>query len=47
VKGQNLQVVDFVDGVAKLARGAGYVIASSEQLVKGMLLFLLFIHLAK
>ena len=47
VKGQNLQVVDFVDGVAKLARGAGYVIASSEQLVKGMSLFLLFIYLAK
>jgi hypothetical protein len=34
--GQTLQVVNFEDGVAKLARGAGYVVASFRQLVKGM-----------
>jgi hypothetical protein len=34
-RGQQLQVVDFQDGVAKLARGDGYVVASSSQLVKG------------
>lgn len=36
MKGQTLQVVDFEDGVAKLARRSGYVVASSNQLVKGM-----------
>ena len=34
-KGQTVQVVAFEDGVAKLARGAGYILASSTQLVKG------------
>ena len=33
-KGQTVQVVTFENGVAKLARGAGYVIAKSSQLVK-------------
>jgi hypothetical protein len=33
--GQTVQVVDFQDGVAKLARGTGYILASSSQLVKG------------
>jgi hypothetical protein len=32
--GQKLQIVDFRDGVAKLARGEGYVVATSSQLVK-------------
>ena len=34
-RGQKLQIVSFEDGVAKLARGRGYVRASSKQLVKG------------
>ena len=34
-KGQTVQVVAFENGVAKLARGAGYIIANSNQLVKG------------
>jgi len=34
-RGQTVQVVAFEDGVAKLARGAGYILASSSQLVKG------------
>ena len=32
--GQTVQVVSFVDGVAKLARGRGYISATSKQLVK-------------
>lgn len=35
VKGQTVQVVNFQDGVATLARGAGYIVATSSQLVKG------------
>jgi len=34
-KGQSVQVVDFQDGVAKLARGEGYIVATTSQLVKG------------
>jgi hypothetical protein len=34
-EGQTVQVVEFEDGVAKLARGAGYIVANSSQLVKG------------
>lgn len=34
-KGQTVQVVDIIDGVVKLARGSGYVVASDCQLVKG------------
>lgn len=34
-KGQSVQVVDFEDGVAKLARDMGYIVATSSQLVKG------------
>jgi len=37
-KGQKVQVVDFEDGVAKLARGEGYILASKKELVKGKLL---------
>jgi hypothetical protein len=33
--GQTVQIVDFEDGVAKLARGQGFIVASSSQLVKG------------
>jgi len=33
-KGQKVQVVSFSDGVAKLARGAGFICATSSQLVK-------------
>lgn len=33
--GQTVQVVDFEDGVAKLARAQGYILATSSQLVKG------------
>jgi hypothetical protein len=33
--GQTVQLVSFVDGVGKLARGRGYVAATSKQLVKG------------
>lgn len=36
-QGQTVQVVNFNDGVAKLARGAGFIVASSSQLVKGEL----------
>lgn len=32
---QTVQLVSFVDGVAKLARGRGYIVATSKQLVKG------------
>jgi hypothetical protein len=36
--GQTVQIVDFEDGVAKLARGHGFIVAnSSSQLVKGTL----------
>lgn len=35
-RGQKVQVVDFDDGVAKLARGEGFILASSKDLVKGM-----------
>lgn len=38
LKGQKVQVVSFEDGVAKLARGRGFVRATSRQLVKGALL---------
>ena len=34
-KGQTMQVVDINEGVFKLARGMGYVVASESQLVKG------------
>lgn len=34
-QGQTVQVVSFDDGVAKLARGAGFIVASYSQLVKG------------
>jgi hypothetical protein len=34
-KGQTLQIVNFEDGVAKLARGAGYVVANNSQIAKG------------
>jgi len=34
--GQTVQVVSFKDGVAKLARGSGYICANSSQLVKGL-----------
>lgn len=33
-KGQTIQVVEFENGVAKLARGKGFVVANSSQLVK-------------
>jgi hypothetical protein len=33
-KGQTVQVVSFENGVAKLARGTGYILANSRQLVK-------------
>jgi hypothetical protein len=36
--GQTVQIVDFEDGVAKLARGRGFIVANSSQLVKGTLL---------
>ena len=51
--GQTLQVVNFEDGVAKLAREEGYVVATSSQLVKGrssmdtvrkMSLLIIFVH---
>ena len=35
VKRQNIQVVEVGDGVYKLARDGGYVVASDSQLVKG------------
>jgi len=34
-KGQTVQVVDVDSGVAKLARGMGYIVAGESQLVKG------------
>ena len=34
-QGQTVQVVEFEDGIAKLARGEGYILANSSQLVKG------------
>jgi hypothetical protein len=34
VRGQTVQIVEFYDGVAKLARNAGYIQANSSQLVK-------------
>lgn len=34
-KGQTVQVVQVGDGVYKLARGRGYIVASDSQLVKG------------
>ena len=34
-QGQTVQVVNFSDGVAKVAREKGYIVASSSQLVKG------------
>jgi len=34
-KGQTVQVVDFSDGVAKLAREMGYIVGTTSQLVKG------------
>lgn len=33
-KGQTIQVVEFEDGVAKLARDSGFIVANSSQLVK-------------
>jgi hypothetical protein len=35
VKGQTVQVTSFGGGIAKLARGEGYIVASERQLVKG------------
>lgn len=35
-QGQRVQVVEFEDGYAKLARGMGFVKAGPDQLVKGM-----------
>ena len=35
-KGQTVQVVDIDNGVARLARGMGYIVAGESQLVKGM-----------
>jgi hypothetical protein len=35
VKGQTLQIVQVQDGVYKIARDGGYVVASESQLVKG------------
>jgi hypothetical protein len=34
--GQLVQVVDFTDGVATLARGQGFIVAAASQLVKGI-----------
>lgn len=34
-KGQTIQVVDIDNGVVKLARGMGYIVAGESQLVKG------------
>ena len=34
-KGQTVQVVDIDNGVVKLARGMGYIVAGESQLVKG------------
>lgn len=34
-KGQTIQVVGFDNGVVKMARGMGYIVASDTQLVKG------------
>lgn len=42
-KGQTVQVVSFENGVAKLARGAGYILANSSQLVKSECLLACFI----
>jgi hypothetical protein len=35
VKGQTVQVVSFAQGVAALARGRGFILATTSQLVKG------------
>jgi hypothetical protein len=45
VRGQTVQIVDFYDGVAKLARNAGYIHANSSQLVKSKSVISTFIHL--
>jgi len=37
-RGQTVQVVTFENGVAKLARGSGHIIANSSQLVKSKLI---------
>jgi hypothetical protein len=37
-QGQTVQIVDVKDGVFKLARGMGFIVASESQLVKGTLL---------
>lgn len=42
--GQTVQVVSFIDGVAMLSRGRGYVLASSTQLVKGKSCFVLLLR---
>ena len=34
-EGQTVQVVQFEDGVAKLARDEGFIVANTSQLVKG------------
>lgn len=39
--GQTVQIVDFEDGVAKLGRGRGFIVANSSQLVKGTLHYML------
>ena len=39
--GQTAQVVDFDEGIAKLARNKGFVVATSSQLVKGACRFLM------
>lgn len=35
-KGQTIQIVDVENGVARLARGMGFIVAAENQLVKGM-----------
>jgi hypothetical protein len=37
-EGQRVQVVSVDDGVFQLARGVGYIVASANQLVKGLYL---------
>jgi hypothetical protein len=41
-EGQKIQIVEFSDGVARLARGKGFIVCTSSQLVKGKSIFLEF-----
>lgn len=41
-EGQRVQVVDFEDGVARLARDEGFIVANSSQLVKGVYIVYIF-----